>query len=424
MTSAVLANLSSPELDRLAVELQRRGSLVGLVRRYTNKGRGWEQALGRLPGLGRVYANTLGRRVPVAGLDPALIIEAGVVADFAASAATWLGRRNVRPALRYHERMLNRSMEALAHCAARQCHRADVVVAGYHVAYPSFRRARDAGRRTILNYPIAHHRWQYRYYAETARQFPEFAAALPRFADAEAHAFALDREIALADTILVGSRFVRESFIDQGIEPSRLVTVPYGADLQRFQPAAEPRPAGTPFRVLFVGQIGERKGVGHLLKAYQAFEKADTRLQLVGDFVAGNEVYAPYRKLFEHTPNVPQARLAELFRAADVFVFPTLVEGLGMVVIEAMACGLPVIVTAHGPDEVVRAGVDGFIVPPCDARAIADALEQLYVDRELRLQMGRNALQQASRWTWQRYAQLAADVVLAPPVVAAPATPS
>jgi glycosyltransferase involved in cell wall biosynthesis len=405
------------------VELARRGSLVGLVRRYTNKGRAWEQALGKMPALGRVYAETLGRRIPVAGIDPDLIIEAGVVADFAASVATRLGRRALRPALRFHERLLNRTVAAVARSAARQCHRADVVVAGYHVAYPAFRRARDEGQRTVLNYPIAHHRWQYRYYAETARRFPEFAAALPRFADQEAHAFELEREIDLADTILVGSRFVRESFIEQGIEPSRLVTVPYGADLQRFQPATQPRPAGAPFRVLFVGQIGERKGVSHLLKAYQAFAKPDTRLQLVGDFVAGSEVYAPYRSLFEHTPNVPQARLAELLRAADVFVLPTLVEGMPMVVIEAMACGLPVIVTAHGPDEVVRDGVDGCIVPPCDATAIAAALERLYADRELRLQMGRNALRRASHWTWERYAQRAADVVLGPPVAAAPATP-
>ena len=69
-----------------------------------------------------------------------------------------------------------------------------------------------------------------------------------------------------------------------------------------------------------------------------------------------------------------------MYRAADVFVFPTLVEGLGLVVLEAMACGLPVIVTSRGPDEVVRDGVDGYVVPAGDSTAIIEALERLYAD--------------------------------------------
>ena len=101
-----------------------------------------------------------------------------------------------------------------------------------------------------------------------------------------------------------------------------------------------------------------------------------------------------------------------MYRAADVFVFPTLLEGLGLVVLEAMACGLPVIVTPRGPDEVVRDGVDGYVVPAGDSNAIIEALERLYSDAELRLQLGRNARLQAERWSWARYASAAADNVL------------
>jgi glycosyltransferase involved in cell wall biosynthesis len=83
-----------------------------------------------------------------------------------------------------------------------------------------------------------------------------------------------------------------------------------------------------------------------------------------------------------------------------------------LVVLEAMACGLPVITTTHGAGEIVRDGIDGFFVPIRDPEAIAARLEQLHRDPALREQMGRNAREQAMRHTWSAYAQRAADAVL------------
>ena len=411
MTQALLISLSAPEMDRLAIELATRRSLVGVVRRYINKNRWWERTLASLPAFGGLYTSTLGRRLPPAGLDSSLVIEAGVTTDLAAAVTGRLGRRFSK-ASEIVNGLMSRTEQDVAHAASRYVTRSDVVVASYHVAFPAFKRARECGRRTVLNYPIAHHRWQYGMYAEMAQRYPEFAPALPRFGSTEAHSAVLDREIELADVILVGSRFAYESFVSQGIAPDRLRVIPYGADSQRFTPAAETARDDKRFKVLFVGQIGERKGVSHLLKAYQRFQKPDTELHLVGDYMPGLEVYAPYRDLYRHTPNVPQTRLPDLFRAADVFVFPTLVEGMGMVVLEAMACGLPVIVTPNGPDQVVRDGVDGYVVPACDPQAIVDRLERLYADADLRREMGRNARRQAEVWSWERYARTAAETVL------------
>lgn len=414
MSSALVVSLSAPELDRLAVELARREALTGFVRRYANQQRWWERTLASLPLFGSAYASTLGRRHPPAGLDGRLVREAGVASDFLRAIVNRAGRSVPALVDGFSKRLLACTESGIARTGGRLAPAAEVVVASYHVAGPAFSRARAAGRRTVLNYPIAHHRWQYRFFAEQARSNPEFAAALPRFGSQERHGALLDREIELADLILVGSGFVRDTFVSEGVAADKLHVIPYGADAQRFSPGTPAREQDRPFRILFVGQIGERKGVSHLLRAYRQFRKHDTELHLVGDFVGAGNVYAAFRDLFRHTPNVPQAQLPALFREADVFVLPTLVEGMPMVVLEAMACGLPVIGTPHGPAEVVRDGRDGFIVPVCDSAAILERLERLYADRELCRELGRSARSRAEGWSWQRYARTAADTVLQP----------
>ncbi len=409
---ALVVSLSAPELDRLAAALAARGALAGLVRRYLNKQRSWERALERLPVVRGMYSATLGRRRALPGVDRDLVVEAGVPADFAAAVVNRLGRRTPALVTPLSRRLLASTERAVAHAASRLVEAGQTVVGSYHVALPAFAAARRLGVRTVLNYPIAHHRWQYELFAAQAARKPEVAAALPAFGDVAAHAALLDREIALADDILVGSSFVRDTFVAQGIDARKVRVIPYGVDAARFTPA--PRAArGRAFRVLFVGQLGERKGLSYLLDAYRAFRKPDTELHLVGNFVTGAEVYRPHAGLFRHTPNVPQAELPALFHAADVFVFPSLVEGMPLVVLEAMACGLPVIVTPCGTTDIVRDGVDGFIVPAGDAAAIAVRLEQVYGDPELERTLGENARARAEQWPWQRYARGAGDFVLA-----------
>jgi glycosyltransferase involved in cell wall biosynthesis len=221
----------------------------------------------------------------------------------------------------------------------------------------------------------------------------------------------LDTECALADRILVGSNFVRQSFVAMGFDARKLAVTPYGVDTERFSPRTTARSDGV-FRVLFVGQIGQRKGMSYLFQGYQLFRRPNSQLHVVGSYAAGQEVYSRYTHLYTHTSNVPQVALPALFREADVFVFPSLIEGMPLVVLEAMACGIPVITTTHGSGDIVRHGVDGFFVPIRDPEAIASRLEQLHRDPVLCAQLGRNAREQALRYSWDTYAQRAAEAAL------------
>ena len=413
--SVMVCNLSAPEINRLGVELARRGVLQSYVRPYANMQRWWERGLARTPGVGSLYERTLGRRLPPAGLPLDKVIEAGVAQDFVAAG---VGRLPFTPTewrrRKTHELIFAAERE-VARKAGTLVQGASIVVASYGTGRFAFEAVQRAGGRAVLSYPIAHNRYQARLYAEEAEAAPEFAAALPRMEWLPPeYSQRLEEECAMADRIIVGSSFVRQSFVELGYDASRIAITPYGADTERFTPRTEPRRDGV-FRAVFVGQIGQRKGMSYLLQGYEKFRRADCELHVVGSYAPGHEVYARYSGLYRHTPHVLQKDLPSLFREADVFVFPSLIEGMPLVVLEAMACGLPVITTTHGPGDIVRDGVDGFFVPIRDSEAIAERLERLYRDPSLREQMGRNAREQALRYTWQAYAQCAADAVLTTP---------
>ena len=407
--ATLVVNFNAPELNQLALALAQAGRLHRYVRPYVNKGRGWERALAAVPLAGRLYGTTFGRRLMD---DPGLARlthESGVLPDVLAAATMRL--RLLPDALRrrWTNALIKSLREAVAESAARFAADAECVVAYEGFALPAFLARRAAGNgRTVLNYPVAHHRVRRRERLAEIEREPLFASTWPDFDDWPAgHEQRLDDEIRLADAVLVGSTYAADSFVDEGIPRSRMKVIPYGVDLQTFTPPTaddRARRDASLFHAIFAGQMTQRKGLSYLLKGYRQFARPDTRLTIVGSPVGDPRALAPYAGLFHHIPHQTRAELARLYRSADVFVFPTLLEGMGLVVLEAMACGLPVIVTANGPGDVVRDGVDGFVIPARDPEAIARRLDELYRDPALRAEMGRNAIARAREFGWTAYA--------------------
>lgn len=415
MSNVLVANLSAPELGALAAEIAMRGRLLAYVRRYANQDRWWERIVARL-GAERAHELSIGRRRLPEGLRREHIVEAGVLCDFGAALVSRSSKLGVPAALsrEYCMRLHYMAAATISRAAARLADKASCVIAGGGMAEDAFRALKQSSGQlsAVLNFSSAHHRFQRRVFDEQRERLAEFAGLSDDTEDSPpALQSRYDREIDLADRILTGSTFARASFIAEGIAPEKIKVVPYGIDPRRFNAEGRNRP-GTEFQVLYVGRISFRKGVGHLLKAYQSFCKSDSRMSLVGNVIGDPTCLRPYEHLFAHSTHVPQVDLPNLYRRADVFVFPTLSEGMGLVALEAMACGCPVIVTDHGPSEVVRDGIDGFVVPAGDAEAIRVALETLYGDPQLRWRMSQSAREQAARFTWARYAKHAADFAL------------
>jgi len=206
-------------------------------------------------------------------------------------------------------------------------------------------------------------------------------------------------EFALAHRIVVPSEFVRDTFREEGVPDEKLVLIPRGVDAERFRPAAEP-PAT--FRAVFVGAIGHRKGVHYLLEAWERLGLPDGELLLAGGVQAEIAPLVARHagklgvRCVGHVDPLP------FYQSASVFVFPSLSEGSAKVTYEAMACGLPVVVTPNA-GSVARDGVDGLVVPVRDASALAEGILKLYRDPDLRLTMGRAARKRAEAHTWEHY---------------------
>jgi glycosyltransferase involved in cell wall biosynthesis len=248
----------------------------------------------------------------------------------------------------------------------------------------SLRACREAGTLSLLFQAIGHLKSGLRVLEEERRLNPEFAHV--SLGDtSEAWIARNTREAVLADRIVVPSAYVRDTLVEHGRDPGTIDLLPYPIDTVRFTPAPTQR-LGRSVRALFVGQVGMRKGVKYILEAAKSLGRHDLQIGLVGGLVDGTEWLRPYLGRYRHMANVPHAEMPAIFRDADIFVFPSLHEGSAMAVNEALASGLPAIVTPNA-GAILRDGVEGFVVPVRDVDTLADRMAHLVDNPGLRRRM-------------------------------------
>jgi hypothetical protein len=221
------------------------------------------------------------------------------------------------------------------------------------------------------------------------------------------------RELEAADLVLVPSEHIADTLERYGTPRGKVRVVPYAADTRRFRPHPYKR-HGQGCRFLFAGGISQRKGIKYLLEAWKRVRRPGWRLQLLGAPPRDSGALAPYLRLdgVELLGRVPHAEVPARMAAADVFVFPSLFEGSAVVTYEALACGLPSVVTPSA-GSVVRDGVDGLLVPPGAVEPLAEAMDGLGGDPALRASMAASARARAEEFDWPRYHAAVVEVVAA-----------
>ncbi len=300
-------------------------------------------------------------------------------------------------------------------CASRAVKRVkpDGVYCYEDGALGTFRAAVGIGAKCFYDLPIGYWRAARRILQEEAERRPEWAVTLGGLQDSAAKLGRKDEELRLANHILVASTFTKQTLRECSFPVAPVSVVPYGAD--DALPAAQRdfvSLSGGPLRVLFVGGLSQRKGIADLFEAVELLTP-HVELTVVGrkptaDCAALNTELGKHRCI----ESLPREKILAEMRAHDVLVFPSLFEGFGLVVTEALSQGVPVITTPHtcGPD-VLTDGEDGFIVPIRDPEAIAEKLELLHRDRERLRAMSEAARKKAETLTWVSYRQGVVAVV-------------
>lgn len=235
-------------------------------------------------------------------------------------------------------------------------------------------------------------------------RFPEMQAMIEpegswrRFADREA------AEWDAADLILCGSQFVADGIRAAGGPIGKAVVVPYGIDTTNFTRSTRLQLQDSAITVLFVGQVGIRKGAHYLIEAARLLEKSypQIRFNLVGSIALPASLRASLPGNVQLTGPIPRTEMREQFIHADLFCLPSLCEGSATVTYEALAMGLPVICTQN-TGSLVDDGKDGFLVPIRDSEAIAERIIWL-ADPDCRRSFSVAALDKAKHCSLEAYA--------------------
>jgi glycosyltransferase involved in cell wall biosynthesis len=209
-------------------------------------------------------------------------------------------------------------------------------------------------------------------------------------------------EIALADVVLVPSKFVEDQLVARGLPARKVVRVPYGVDLIRFHPPQGRRGDGQHLTCLYVGQISHRKGIRFLIQAARQLPSRNIQFLLVGP-VESPELLRDLPQNVRWLPTLVHAEVPSQMQRSDMFVLPSIEDAFPLVTLEAMASGLPIIVSDHaGTAELIQNDQNGLVVPAADPLALKRAIERLASDAPLRRRLGaaaRSSMETDHSWS-------------------------
>jgi len=220
-----------------------------------------------------------------------------------------------------------------------------------------------------------------------------------------------DKELALADIIFVASSFTKKTLEEYSGNLPEIKVIPYGFP-EVTQKKEYKKLANRKLKVLFIGGLSQRKGLSYLFEAVEELQD-QVELTIVGHKAVANcEALNLALEKHEWIPSLSHDQVLACMREHDIFVFPSLFEGFGLVITEAMSQGLPVITTDRtaGPD-LIKDGEDGWIVPAASSIAIKKVFTKILEAPELLEHYGLAAQNKARTRPWSVYGQEMADAL-------------
>ncbi len=214
------------------------------------------------------------------------------------------------------------------------------------------------------------------------------------------------KEYKLADYICVPSKFAKKTFLKEGFSKKKIKGIRLGVDLKTFY-TKKIKKKRKKFTIVSSGEISIRKGSHLLIKAFNNLKLPNTELLFVGNLEKGISSYLDGFKnsniSFLRKKN--ELELNNIYNTSDLFVLNSFEDGFGMVIPQAMACGLPVITTFNtGASEIIENNKNGFVIKAGDTKSLEKKIKKIYFDEKLRYKMSRYSIKKVKKYySWESY---------------------
>lgn len=267
-----------------------------------------------------------------------------------------------------------------------------------------FECAQQLGVRRIYDLPIAYWETAQRLLRQEAQRYPEWEPTLGGTRDSDGKLVRKTRELELAEVVVCPSAFVLDSLPEKTRNEKLCVVAPFGSPAPTTYATYRTHGADSRLRFLFAGALSQRKGLADVFAAMKLVNSTEAELVVMGSAILPMGFYRKQFPGFTYEAPRPHDAVLRLMASCDVLVLPSIVEGRALVQQEAMACGLPLIVTRNaGGEDLVVEGETGFLVPAGVPQAIAEKLEWFLQNRDKLPGMREAARAKAAKLTWAAY---------------------
>jgi len=214
-----------------------------------------------------------------------------------------------------------------------------------------------------------------------------------------------------ADYIMTLSTFARNSFIEMGIAKEKILMVPCSSDVEYFMQSDKPKKNDVKFRAIFVGLASLRKGLPYLINAWKIanLPENQTELIIVGNMQKDMRAWLKQNSIKKNITffgSTNRKTLKQLYQNSNIFILPSIEDGFGMVMGEAMASGLPIVCSTHtGAPDLIQDGKHGFIVPAGNSLELSNKISWLYNNPVQAISMGQHGQQHIHKFSWKAYGE-------------------
>lgn len=285
-----------------------------------------------------------------------------------------------------------------------------------HAALHTLLKAKKMGITSFLEQSSQHHQFLSKIIKDQTALYPKLncvSTQLMLDANSVKCGTRKDRELKECDYVICNSKFTSKTLNEAGYLQEKILVIPYG--FPEVKPLIIKKSTGQKTTFLFAGNQCLRKGIHLLYKAWIAcnFDPSQAELIIVGKNQLPESIRHGLPTSVRFIQNIPHQEMMELYNLADIFVFPTLADGFGMVISEAMSKGIPVITTTNsgGPD-IIDHQKNGFLIEAGNIQALTSQMKWCFEHPEATRLIGIKAMETAATYPWKTYRKNLVEAVL------------